>query len=191
MRRRLTLLHLVLIAAACTPSVTDRAEPTPAASPSAAPSASLPPNPVLYFNLSEADALDYLAHLQARALEALRGGDLGDMKDVYTRDGAAGRAAAAAVIEDFRNKSVNATEIDVLRTEIVSIGSQLAVFDVVRIVRPCVYDYDTNLSTTEDDRERREVARVYMADEKLNWRLDREVVRRSAPTGERVPCPPS
>jgi hypothetical protein len=113
------------------------------------------------------------------------------MKDIYTRDGAMGRAAASTVARDYRNGWINATETEIVRREIVSIDSQLAVFDMVRIVRPCVHDFNSNLDMTPDDRERREVVRIFMADEFLNWRLDREEISRSVPTGERVDCPPA
>ena len=173
----------------CTASSSSPASPTPAPTISD-PSMGDAPHPGSYFNLSEEDALDYIGDLIDRSQEAIRAGDLGVLKDVYTLDGPAGRAAEATIVRDFRNRWINATEVELVRTRILSIDSQLAVFEIVRLVRPCVYDFNTNLDMTEDGRERREVVKVFMADEYLNWRLDREVVMRSAPTGEPAPCPP-
>ena len=188
---RLAVVAIAAVTVAGCSSDPDRSlEPT--AAPSATPS---PPSggsveaPTVLFNLSEADALDYVEDLIVRAEEALQEGNLGALKDLYTEDGPARREAAAAILRDFRNGWVNDTEIEVERTRIVSIESRLAVFEQVRLVRPCVYDFNNNLVATSDDREMRQAVTVYMADEHLNWRIDREVVRRSEPTGERVACP--
>ena len=173
---------------ACT-ATSDAPEAGP--SPTAAPE---PSHTVLhpdeYFNLSEADALDYLHDLEVRAEDALHEGDLGALLDIYTRDGEAGREASATIVRDYRNAWENATDIEIVSTRILRITSQLAVFRVVQVIRPCVFDVDTHVDATEDPRVLRQVVTRSMADEQLNWRLHRDVIERSEPTGERADCPP-
>lgn len=148
------------------------------------------PHPVLYFNLSEEDALDYLAGLEERALEALHDGDLGALHDVYTSDGPARRKAAATIVREFRQNLVDRTKIEVIRTKVLKIRSQMAVFRQVRLVYPCIWTYDDRFDVTPDHRVVRQVLIRYMAAERLNWRLHRDVIRREEPTGDRVTaCP--
>lgn len=179
-------------AAACVENKEERAigtqsPPQPSPSPSASLSAD---HPVQYFNLSEEDALSYLSSLNDRALEALHEGDLGALHDIYTSDGPAGRKAAATIMREFRRRLVDRTEIDVISTEVLRIRSQMAVFRQVRLVYPCVWTYDDRHDVTPDDRVVRQVLIRYMADERLNWRLHRDIVRAEKPTGDRVTaCP--
>jgi hypothetical protein len=158
-------------------------------SPSPSPTGSVQ-HPVVYFDLSEEDALGYLANLDERALEALHDGSLGSLHDIYTSDGPARREAAATIVREFERGWVDRTEIEVLETEVLRIGPQMAVFRQVRLLYPCVWTYDDRVDVTPDDRVVRQVLIRYMADEYLNWRLHRDVIRREEPTGERVgACP--
>lgn len=201
MRERLMVVHgaiawllgaSVLISAACVGNEEERAsdtQPTPEPIPS--PSAPLSADhPVQYFNLSEEDALSYLSSLNHRALEALHDGDLDALHDIYTSDGPAGRKAAATIMREFRQRLVDRTEFEVISTQVLKIRSQMAVFRQVRLVYPCVWTYDDRHDVTPDDRVVRQVLIRYMADERLNWRLHRDIVRAEKPTGDRVTaCP--
>jgi hypothetical protein len=181
---------LLLVAMACSAQTGEdsRTASDPAETPRAVSTAT--DHPVLQFNLTEEDALDYLKHLDERAEAALHDGELGSLKDVYISHGPAGRRAAALVIEDFRNGWVNRTRIEARSTEILRIRSDLAVFRQIRLVYPCIYEFDTNLDVTPDSRVLRQVVVRYMALENLNWRLERDVVKSSRPTGDRVKaCP--
>jgi hypothetical protein len=146
--------------------------------------------PVLYFNLTEEDALTYLEELDHRIQEAIHHGDLGALHDIYTHDGPAGLEAADTIIRQFRRGLVDSTDIEVVSTEVLRITSQLAVFRQVRLVRPCVYTFGAQQDVTPDHRVMRQTVIRHMADERLNWRIHREVIERSVPTGERVTaCP--
>jgi hypothetical protein len=161
--------------------VTSSPAPTPSSTP-------IPP--VLYFNLTEADARLYLAALDRRIEEARQDGDLGALEDLYTPDGPARREAAAEIIRNFRRRLVDRTRVEVLSTRVLRIRSQLAVFRQVRLVEPCVYTYGSQYDVTPDDRILRQVVIRHMADENLNWKIDREVVLSEQPTGRRVrACP--
>ncbi len=187
--RWLRLVALIIVPAAACSTTGERADPSPQPAPS--PSASSgAPHPGTYFNLTEADAVNYIGYLMERSQEAVQAGDLGALQDIYTRDGPARGDVAATIIRDFRNGWINSTEVEVVRSRVRHIDSQLAVIEQVRLVRPCAYGFNSNLDATPDNREMRQTVTVYMADEFLNWRIDREVVRRSEPTGQRVDCPP-
>ena len=193
-RSRVLVLAACVVATACASSPDEgtgggSATPTPSPSPSATPS-STPIPPVLYFNLTEEDALLYLENLDERIEEAFHGGDLGALHDLYTSDGAAGRKAAARIIRDFRRRVVDRRHYEVLHTRVLKIRSQLAVFRQVREVHPCVYTYGDRFDVTPDHRILRQLVIRYMADERLNWKIHREVVLREEPTGQRIPrCP--
>jgi hypothetical protein len=181
---------ILALTSACSTS-DERADRSPEPSPSPSPSTSSgAPHPGTYFNLTEEDALNYIGYLMDRAGEAVHAGDLGALQEIYTEDGPARRHVAGTIIRDFQNGWINSTDVEVVRTRVLRITSQLAVFEQVRLVRPCVYDFNTNLEAGRDHHELRQVVTVYMADEFLNWRIDREMVGRSEPTGQRVPCPP-
>jgi hypothetical protein len=185
-------LVVCVAAAACSSPGAGGAGAAPTTSaPTPRPSVTLSADhPVQYFNLSEEDALAYLEQLERRALEALHGGDLGAVHDIYTSDGPAGAEAAATIVRQFRRRLVDSTDIEVLDTEVLSITSQLAVFREVRVVRPCVYTLGTLRDVTPDNRVLRQVVIRHMADERLNWRIHRDVIQQSVPTGERVTaCP--
>jgi hypothetical protein len=167
------------------PGASPSSQPTPSPSPSASIA-----HPTEYFNLSEEDALSYLAGLEERALEALHDGNLGALHDIYTSDGPARREAAATIMREFRHGLVDRTEIDVVSTEVLEIHSQLAVFREVRLVYPCVWTYDDRTDVTPDHRVIRQVLIRSMADEYLNWRLDHDEITNEHPTGEKVTvCP--
>jgi hypothetical protein len=152
---------------------------------------STPIPPVLYFNLTEEDALQYLENLDLRIQEAFHAGDLGALHDLYTSDGPARRQAAARIIGNFRRGLVDRLRYEVLSTRVLRIGSQVAVFRQVRLVHPCLYTYGDSQDVTRDPRVLRQVVTRHMADERLNWRIHREVVRSEEPTGDRVSaCPP-
>ncbi|HEX2026066.1 MAG TPA: hypothetical protein VHH92_06695 [Actinomycetota bacterium] len=163
--------------------------PQPAQPSTPAPS-STPIPPVLYFNLTEEDALLYLNALMRRIEEARHDGDLGALEDLYMPDSPAREEASAVIIRNFRRRLVDRTHIEAVSTQVLRTSSQLAVFRQVRLVEPCVYTYAHQEDVTADDRIVRQVVRIYMADENLNWKIEREVVLSEEPTGARVrSCP--
>jgi hypothetical protein len=184
-----------LVATACASSPGEAsgggpAAPTPSPSAPATPS-STPIPPVLYFNLTEEDALQYLENLDERIEEALHDGELGPLHDIYTSDGPARRKAAGRIIRNFRRRVVDRLHYEVIQTRVLKIRSQLAVFRQVREVHPCLYTYGDRFDVTPDHRILRQVVIRYMADERLNWKIDREIVRSEVPTGAKVTaCPP-
>jgi hypothetical protein len=187
-----TGLVVCVAAAACSSPGAGGAGAAPTTSaPTPRPSVTLSAeHPVLHFNLTEEDALTYLEELDRRSLEALHDGDLGALRDLYTTDGPARREIAGTIIRQFRKGLVDSTDIEVMDTQVLRITSQLAVFRQVRLVRPCVYTAGTLYDVTPDHRVLRQVMIRYMADERLNWRIHREVIERSVPTGEKVTaCP--
>jgi hypothetical protein len=187
-RRWLVVVALLAAPACATPD--DRTPTATGTTPPARPS-STPINPVLYFNLTEEDALAYLEALDLRIERALHEGDLGVLHDLYTADGPAGREASARIISNFRRRVVDRLRYEVLSTRVLTIRSQLAAFRQVREVHPCAYRYGDLTDVTPDRRIARQVVIRYMADENLNWKIDREVVVREEPTGRNVPrCPP-
>jgi hypothetical protein len=191
-RSGVLVLTAWLVATACASSEGEGSGGGPAAptSPSAPPS-STPIPPVLYFNLTEEDALQYLENLDERIEEALHDGELGPLHDIYTSDGPARRKAAARIIRNFRRRVVDRLHYEVFDTKVLKIRSQLAVFRQVREVHPCLYTYADRFDVTPDHRILRQVVIRYMADEQLNWKIDREIVRSEVPTGEKVTaCPP-
>jgi hypothetical protein len=179
-----------VLAAACTSSAEgDGRAPGEASSPAPVPS-STPVHPVLYFNLTEDDALAYLGELDRRIEEALHDGDLGALQDLYVTESLAARRMAGRIIRNFRQGLVDRLRYEVLDTRVLMISSQLAVFRQVRLAVPCVYTFAGHKDATPDPRVMRQVVIRYMADERLNWRIEREVVRSAEPTGENAPCPP-
>ncbi|HZB04372.1 MAG TPA: hypothetical protein VE737_08635, partial [Actinomycetota bacterium] len=172
------------------PEKSGRATPGPTSSPASTPT-STPIPPVLYFNLTEEDALSYLEALDERIEEALHDGDLGALHDLFIGDGPARREIARRIIRTFQRRLVDRTRYEPVSTKVLRITSQLAVFRQVRLVYPCVYTYDDWYDVTPDDRVMRQVVIRRMADEQLNWRIEREVVRSEKPIGEKVTaCPP-
>lgn len=164
------------------PSRTSNQEATPTSTP-------IPP--VLYFNLTEEDALSYLEALDERIEAALHDGDLGVLHDLFIRDSPARRDISRRIIRNFQRRLVDRTRYEPVTTEVLRVTSQLAVFRQVRLVHPCVYTYYGRHDTTPDPRVTRQVTLRYMADENLNWKIDREVVKSEKPTGEKVTaCPP-
>jgi len=112
------------------------------------------------------------------------------LHDIYISDGLARRDAAATIVRQYRRRLVDRTEIEVVQTEVVRIGSQVAVFRQVRRVSPCIWTYDDRGDLTSDLRVIRQVLLRYIREERLNWRLHRDEVLRQEPTGERVTiCP--
>jgi hypothetical protein len=181
----------LLVVPACASADGETPEAGPATPPPPPSPSSTPIPPVLYFNLTEEDALDYLEALDLRIEEALHAGDLGALHDLYTSEGPAGRGAAARIIRNFRRRVVDRLRYEALSTRVLKIRSQLAVFRQVREVHPCVYKYGDRSDVTPDHRIVREVVIRYMADENLNWKIDREVVISQEATGRRVArCPP-
>jgi hypothetical protein len=181
----------LLLVPACAPADGETPAAGPATPPPPPSPSSTPIPPVLYFNLTEEDALEYLEALDLRIEEALHDGDLGALHDLYTSEGPAGRGAAARIIRNFRRRVVDRLRYEALSTRVLKIRSQLAVFRQVREVHPCVYRYGDRSDVTPDHRIVREVVIRYMAGENLNWKIDREVVVRREPTGRRVTrCPP-
>jgi hypothetical protein len=188
-RRLVVVLAAWMAASACASGGEPFGGP-PIPSPTPAPS-STPISPVLYFNLTEEDALAYLEALDERIEDALHRGDLGVLHDLYTWDGPARRLAAARIIRNFRRNEVDRLRYEVLRTEVLRITSQLAVFRQVRLVHPCVYTYRHLDDVTPDPRILRQVVIRYMADENLNWKIDREIVRSEVSIGRTITaCPP-
>jgi hypothetical protein len=164
--------------------------PSPASSPEASPS-STPIPPVLYFNLTEEDALSYLEALDQRIEDALHDGDLGALHDLFIRGSPARRDISRRIIRNFQHRLVDRTRYEPVTTEVLRVTSQLAVFRQVRLVHPCVYTYYGRHDTTPDARVTRQVTLRYMADENLNWKIEREVVKSENPTGQKVTaCPP-
>jgi hypothetical protein len=192
-RSRLVIPLAVSLLAGCAasgPEEAGRPPPSPVFSPEASPT-STPIHPVLYFNLTEEDALAYLEALDERIEQAMHEGDLGALHDIYTREGVARRKAAARIVANFRRRLVDRLRYEVLDTEVLRIGSQLAVFRQVRLVRPCVYTFNGRHDETPDPHVTRQVVLRYMADENLNWKIDREVVVSERRTGAKVTaCPP-
>ena len=195
-RRTGSLVVLACLLAACSPARTEprqKATPTPTATPAPSPTprvSSTPIPPVLYFNLTEEDALLYLNALTRRIEEARHDGDLGALEDLYMPDSPARKQAAAVIIRNFRRRLVDRTHTEVVSTRVLSVSSPLAVFRQVRLIEPCLYTYANQYDVTPDDRIVRQVVRVYMADENLNWKIQREVILSEEPTGERVQaCP--
>jgi hypothetical protein len=181
----------LLVVPACASADGETPEAGPPTPPPPPSPSSTPIPPVLYFNLTEEDALDYLEALDLRIEEALHDGDLGALHDLYTSEGPAGRGAAARIISNFRRRVVDRLRYEALSTRVLKIRSQLAVFRQVREVHPCAYKYGDRSDVTPDHRIVREVVIRYMADENLNWKIDREVVMSQEPTGRRVTrCPP-
>jgi hypothetical protein len=167
--------------------VTSSPEPSQPSTPTPS---SRPIPPVLYFNLTEEDALLYLDALTRRIEEARHDGDLGALEDLYMPDSPARKEAASVIIRNFRRRLVDRTHTEVVSTRVLRVSSPLAVFRQVRLIEPCVYTYANQFDVTPDDRILRQVVRVYMADENLNWKIQREVVLSEEPTGERVQaCP--
>jgi hypothetical protein len=189
-----TLLSIAVavagLVAGCAPARTEPRETAIVTSSPAPTPSSTPIPPVLYFNLTEEDALLYLAALDRRIEEARHDGDLGALQDLYTPDGPARKEASAEIIRNFRRRFIDRTHVEALSTRVLRIRSQLAVFRQVRLVEPCVYEYGSQRDVTPDDRVVRQVVIRYMADENLNWKIDREVVLSEKPTGRRVQaCP--
>jgi hypothetical protein len=178
----------VALVVACSAEAPPRARP-PSPSPS---STTTPVAPTLYFNLNdEEEALDYLSDIEGRADEALHRGDLGALHDIYTADGPAREPAARRIVRNFERGLVDRTRHRAVRTEVLAVRSQVAVFRQVRLVLPCVFSYDTNEDVTPDPRVIRQVVVVRMVAENLNWKLDRVEVVRGEPTGRTVTaCPP-
>jgi hypothetical protein len=189
-RTILIALFVSVLASACTSSAGDGRGPGEAASSPAPVPSSTPVNPVLYFNLTEEDALAYLEQLDQRIEEALHDGDLGALQDLYVTGSPAARRMAGRIIRNFRQGLVDRLEYEVLDTRVLRISSQLAVFRQVRLAVPCVYTFAGHQDVTPDPRVMRQVVVRYMADERLNWRIEREVVRSEEPTGENASCPP-
>jgi hypothetical protein len=191
--RALTILVVAvgLTAAACSEPDPSAGPPIPISSRVPATPSSTPIPPVLYFNLTEEDALAYLEALDIRIEEALHRGDLGALHDLYTEDGPAGKRMAARIVRNFQRRVVDRLWYEVVSTRVLRITSQLAVFRQVRLVHPCAFTYGDQYDATPDPRIMRQVVIRTMADENLNWKIDREVVRSEEPTGDRVsPCPP-
>jgi hypothetical protein len=188
--RALAALAAVATIGACggeAPS--DRPTTSPSPSLAASPS-STPIPPVLYFNLTEDDALAYLEALDERIEDALHDGELGALNDLYTADGPARPDVTARIVRTFRRGLVDRTRHEVTDTKVVRIRSQLAVFRQTRLVHPCVYTYANRFDVTPDPRVLRQVVVRYMADENLNWKIDREVIVSERPTGQKViVCP--
>lgn len=184
------ILATACLLAACSPGRTEprqAADPTPSATPRPT---STPVHPVVYFNVTEEDALLYLNALMRRIEQARHDGDLGALEDLFMPDSPARKKASAVIIRNFRRRLVDRTHIEVVSTRVLRTSSQLAVFRQVRLVEPCVYAYASQEDLTPDDRIVRQVVRVYMADENLNWKIDREVLLSEEPTGKRVrSCP--
>jgi hypothetical protein len=181
----------LLVVPACGPADGETREAGPATPSRAHSPSSTPIPPVLYFNLTEEDALEYLEALDLRIEDALHGGDLGALHDLYTSEGPARRSAAARIIRNFRRRVVDRLRYEALSTRVMKISSQLAVFRQVREVHPCAYRYGDRSDVTPEHPIVREVVIRYMADENLNWKIDREVVVRREPTGRMVTrCPP-
>jgi hypothetical protein len=193
MRPRTSFLVAFLVsvlAAACTTSAADDGgTPGEASSPAPVPS-STPVHPVLYFNLTEDDALAYLEELDRRIEEALHDGDLGALQDLFVTGSPAALRMAGRIIRNFRQGLVDRLRYEVLDTRVLRISSQLAVFRQVRLAVPCVYTFAGHKDVTPDPRVMRQVVIRNMADEGLNWRIEREVVRSEEPTGENASCPP-
>jgi len=175
---------------ACGAEEPQRARP-PSPSPSPSP-ATTPVAPTLYFNLNdEEEALDYLSDIQRRALDALHGGDLGALHDIYTRDGPAGESAARRIIRNFEDRLVDRTRQRAVETEVLRVRSQVATFREIRLILPCVFSLDSNEDMTLDPRVLRQVVAVRMIAENLNWKIDRIEVIREERTGRKVTaCPP-
>jgi hypothetical protein len=191
--RPVTLLVLAaaLTAAACSEPDSSGGPPIPISSRVPATPTSTPIPPVLYFNLTEEDALQYLEALDVRIEEALHQGDLGALHDLYTEDGPAAKQMAARIVRNYQRRVVDRLRYEVVTTRVLRIEPQLAVFRQVRLVHPCAYTYDDQYDVTPDPRIMRQVVIRSMTDEQLNWKIDREVVRSEEPTGERVSaCPP-
>jgi hypothetical protein len=192
--RRLGILLVggALAAASCSAERAPSAGP-PTPTPSRVPATPLstPIPPVLYFNLTEEDALRYLEALDDRIEEALHEGDLGALHDLYTDDGPAGKRMAERIVRNYRRRVVDRLRYEVVSTRVLRIGPQVAVFRQVRMVHPCAFTYDDQHDVTPDSRIMRQVVVRTMADERLNWKIEREMVRSQEPTGDRVsPCPP-
>jgi hypothetical protein len=180
-----------MVGTACSsPDVKEAGAPKASATSPGPPASHAVLQPTLYFNLSQEDALSYLENLDRRALEALHEGDLGALHDIYTHDGPAGAEASATIIRQFRKELIDSTDIEVRNTKVLRITSQLAVFRQVRLVWPCIYTVGDGYDATPDHRVLRQVLIRYMADERLNWRIHRDVIEKSVPTGEKVAaCP--
>jgi hypothetical protein len=192
-RSRLVIPLAVFLLVGCAssgPEESGRATPGPTSGPASTPT-STPIPPVLYFNLTEEDALSYLEALDERIEQALHDGDLGALQDLFVGDGPARKEISRRIIRSFQRRLVDRTRYEPVSTKVLRVTSQLAVFRQVRLVYPCVYTYDGRYDVTPDHRVMRQVVIRWMADEQLNWRIERELVRSEKPTGEKVTaCPP-
>lgn len=97
---------------------------------------------------------------------------------------------ARRILRNFRRGVIDRTRQRALRTTLLEVRSQFAEFRQVRLVSPCLYTYQGHLDVTPNRRVLRQVLLRRMADENLNWKLEREVLLRSEPTGAKAACPP-
>jgi hypothetical protein len=180
---RIASVLVAAVLAGCSPSP----EPAVGPSPTTSPTGTVRP-PTEYFDLTQEDALDYLHDLDVRVAEAIRTRDTSDFDDLFI-DGSPAELRARAAIGRARSQGyVDRTAYRVRETEVLSITATRAVFRQIRLVLPCRVSEEGE-AVTPDPVIVLQTVRRFMDLEELNWRLARDVVEASRPTGSRAPCP--